>query len=188
MPPLVERKFKRKDTYVISTLIALDVLRHHGYTARPMVVSLMNMNAKEWECLEEAWASTIRDHPGIVPYHLQGMIGRNSLEGVMGHMIALQGNTMIDLASGQFARPEKGINPPQAMILKNFSAEAGKCNVYEHDNKMWSILISQPENKSYLSSNWWNDRALRRDIVMTTIERLNPKPNKRRKVVRMFAR
>ena len=104
----------------MATKIGIAVCRHFGIEARPMSVEALAMNAEMVTWIESG--ENIQNRPGAAwgvgvandsPPEGSGVILRQQKNGWNGHLvIEIPGLGFMDLNSGQFMRPNKGIFVP----------------------------------------------------------------------------
>lgn len=173
--PVIRERFRR-DSCLVSTAIAVDVLDYFGIRARPVEVSILVGNAAAAECLsaelpmtewpEDAWTvGTVRRGEQPDDERVE-----KSWDGA--HLVALTDDGwLVDLAADQYAREHRAM-PVEALTVELGEAgvarfEAGEAIALGGPEGSFIVYRRYPDQRpsSWRSVVDWRDRSRRRDLV-----------------------
>lgn len=169
------------DSCIATTKVAVDVLNHFGYHAKPQPVRVLIYNWKLYSRLN-TFDGIFREGEWSVGLGFEG--GKTITQGVgayAGHLVALlereKGDYIIDLSLDQASRPHKDIHlePSVWYLPKQWrNNEDSDIKVVLKGDK--SSLIYYPiHNDDYLKSPNWTELYQTRPIVDNLISIINKK-------------
>lgn len=184
IPVFFEREGYRADTCILQTRVALHVLASLGVPAMAQAMKLVAMNAKYAELLvhtkgeplpEEqraaakasgAWAVTVGygAEPGQRP-------------GYDGHVVVIvKRRWLLDLTSGQAARPAKGIHVPRALFFEmGRERVAGRHPVIGPLRDAGQLVYTWHRNAAYLRAPDWTMVRPDHELVRKTLTLVAPR-------------
>lgn len=145
--------FDGPDCCIGAAAVAVDVLRHFGFDAKPLAVSAL---VKKGESSRLIGFTGIDHGPGMVDIHLVVMVEGQLLDLTIESASEMQ--NQIDISS-VFLRASE--------IPDEFD-RTRKIATIDVDGHVVRYA-SFPDDRSYLDSSHWTDKALRRRLVRTII-------------------
>lgn len=149
------------DSCILSTKIALQVLTHFGFDARPVAVHVFITNARFYQALDTG-EITLDTPPWNQPDNCYAL-GLGLIENDPAncqHVVVVVGNTMLDLTLDQASRPQHGIVlGPTAFRIPN-AIDHFEDQPYQFEMNDGAILIYYPHagNRWYANSPNWGRR------------------------------
>ena len=168
--PIILDRF-REDSCVVTTRVAIEVLRNLGYPAKPIAAKTFISNASAVESLAAGRPLDIERGDWTIGIGIDG-----AEPGFVGHLVALvrgDGNRyLLDMTLDQASRPEHDLElVPSAFLLPSEWEEASGEIGFSGQRGEHIVYVLDPENDAYRRARDWTDAERRADIVdyLTTL-------------------
>jgi hypothetical protein len=163
------------DSCIISTAVAIDVLQHFGFHARPLSVRTKIYNAAAVDCMKKR----LLPRPDQIQEWSEkygawtvgiGFGEKQSPSKWPGHLVVLCEDILIDVSLDQAARPQHNMN------LTPVYGKASPEFLKGKENEVWTkdecvITYQVVVNESFAQSPDWSDRGRRRALVLSIAKR-----------------
>lgn len=163
VPRLLDEKGYKRDTCILHTRVAVDLLRHAGLRAAPLAVQVAVFNPAF-----ARWANELGRMPtshddmaatdGAWAVHIgYGADPRAERPGFDGHVIAtVNGRYALDLTIDQASRPQKGIVVgPHWWIMDDGFAAGGRVHAFRTASGAYLRYEAMPEERAFLNAGDW---------------------------------
>lgn len=177
-PGEIRLDYPQKDTCILSTAIAIDVLKALGIACRPLSVEAIIGNRPFGErVLSEGFSFKANDPwwQSSGAYSIGFGFSQEALPGkTIGHLVSLSENHILDLTLDQADRPTKGIHTNPSLISigderRFLEGEAIAC--WHQDTFLF--YRAKPLDRFYESAPDWTRLSKRRAIVERILRKLS---------------